>query len=808
MRFRPIRRLAITLGAATLALNLLAPSSMPAKAATGLQACWDLIAAGFDPSTIEIAYNFMTGPYKACVGELTDPTEDAVAIGLIAAGLTAGHDQCMATLEGPADKAIAAALKVSIGQVSPSLDSQLTQIAEGTANDELDTLIKGFGVDLDCACAIAGSGVGEKIKDVADDVVSCGDALGDAFEALGSLLITALGDVFDSWFGEPQNCAPLDLDGLQTGLCGDGVHWSQEFANCGTPWYLPSCDCPQGAQYLGDPNAPGNFVCECPSGQGYVNLANGISTCLQCPPNATAPGDGACQCNVKGQQVQVNYVNQTTCGQGGNGTAGGCVEGFGVPVATCRCPSDTQGAMNGECRDCPSGCSAGPTSISFSSSKQGADGTCSISTGYTQQCAAGQKGAQQAPNSCSCVPACDFGQVQDTAGSPCHFCGDISVAAGGSAGLTYTTGIPVYAKAGSSIGSCQACPGNKVWYLQPGFAPSCQCPPGTISDSCTPFAQCTNSWQHLDALSNTCVDNCPRGQQYLGTKSSDNQKIKDAKGDQYICQACGGDLTTIGNVCAVCPSGSTPDGNGGCSNVCGNNARYVSLAPTELQKKKSQPDAQTNQAELQAAIHAPHRCDACPAGQHANPDDPTTCVNFCAAGFYFSTTVMPTAGTTTVNSNSKFGTVAGLTAKSLCLPCASGKTDPNDATKCVPPRGVVTLPANAPVPPPGVTQMKPNAPTQGLLAICGGNDVALPDGSCCPANAVSADGRSCIATRGAPMLVPAAPQRGVVVSPQTPSRRVVVPPRHAKTLPPAARAPHLRPIPRRCRVIGGRTVCR
>jgi len=816
------RKLIRTVGALAVALFLglvtLTASGTPAKAATGLAACWDLIAQGIDPDTIEMVASLIAN-HQDCVEDLDNPTFDGITAALLIVYL--------------ADKQTVVNGCQQVAKAGSDINNAISWMPDPPKSD---LLAVGDVVQYaNCACTLAESGLGEKVKDIKDDVTSCIAATTDIVGALGGLLINAFGSIFNDLFDQPQDCTPcIDCSYLPNGVCTTaGEQGAQEENNCGTPWYLPFCRCPALSTPLASPANDGAFICECPQGEGYVSApgpGGNIEVCMQCPSNAAAPGDGPCQCNVQGAQIQLVASNQAQpCPAGPPTTAAeiaGCTNGSATyfPLtAVCRCPDPKQGAINGQCQNCPSGCSAGPTSVSFWTSKQDANGTCSDQSGAVQQCPPGTKGAQFGPNSCGCVPACDNDSVMLPGTTSCHQCA--------------STEYPTYddGSGKSSDGHCDTCPSGEIYYpptgqlaaWSGGNVKGCSCPIGqcpTAGGQCAQAVKNCPAGQHPDPFDCSKCDNwCPGGSTFLGLNAQPSNSngappqlgtwtagnlsgtlgfALPNGGPQPICQPCAaGDIH-----CGTCLNGSTPDGNGGCKNFCGTSARYV---PT-VHKGGAGSPGPAGGASINSA--PAYTCVACAAGQQTDRDDLTKCTNICPSGQAYTTALVP-AGGVQASGNPKFGMV-NLAPQSSCTKCESGKTDPHDATNCVPPLGKASLPATGPG---TIMQIEPDKPGQALQTICGGDDVALIDGKCCPRDRVSSDRRFCIAAPPpATVLPPPAgvttapaplPPGGVIFRPQPPGHSGVLPRPHAR--------PGLAPVRprftaprRRCAAIRGKIVCR
>ena len=223
---------------------------------------------------------------------------------------------------------------------------------------------------------------------------------------------------------------------------------------------------------------------------------------------------------------------------------------------------------------------------------------------------------------------------------------------------------------------------------------ACVCKSGYESKwngPCKLITHCANDWQQAND-DGQCVDICPKGWTWptggtppAGPPTTGPGTIKGAATSQGAtqsdvppgCLRCDASLTTRNNVCVACAAGSSPDGNGGCSNFCAGDQRYQSLTPAKHNAKKASSGA--NATTFGPSGVGAYRCIACGKGRKTDPDDPSKCTNICKPGQKFTTTLLGGSG---AHGNVGTKQAEKITIKTGCEDCPSGKTDPNDPTKC------------------------------------------------------------------------------------------------------------------------------
>ena len=283
------------------------------------------------------------------------------------------------------------------------------------------------------------------------------------------------------------------------------------------------------------------------------------------------------------------------------------------------CPLN-EARQNGTCAACPAAkamCQVNPDGNGYTSGTDNysaaTDGSRCIAngTGNMSVCPSNQTASQNG-NSCSCsVPACLDGTIENgtcTCGENAHPVLTANLA-----------GNPNY-----------------------GFKNVCTCNSGftPFQNSCVPAIACSNSWQQGDPATGKCVDICPAGWIPDPSTSSSGSPPKTAPGQisgpngtqgnvsPYPgCMPCGGDLTSRNGQCVACAAGTSPDGNGGCTNSCGPHARFVSLTDLgpetviESKKRKASSAADVSPGKMNLG-----RCVPCSRDQRADPSDPTKCL--------------------------------------------------------------------------------------------------------------------------------------------------------------------------------------
>jgi hypothetical protein len=190
---------------------------------------------------------------------------------------------------------------------------------------------------MNCACAVATSGIGGKIADVVNDVISCGEAFADTVKAVwGDLKSVAKCGEYIITLGFAGSCGgggdgpppPTIIDCTRQGLpydvecdgqqctslinnMGGGSYFSPDYNQacvCPAPMVMVSygqtnprymtCECPIEGEVAVIPG-----VCKCPDGQSLVSLDGNKSApafCGICPAGATNQ-DGYCTSCPAGQ---------------------------------------------------------------------------------------------------------------------------------------------------------------------------------------------------------------------------------------------------------------------------------------------------------------------------------------------------------------------------------------------------------------------------------------------------------------------------------------------------------------------------
>ena len=233
----------------------------------------------------------------------------------LAASFVSHHGECVAYFDDPVFVAIAASLTGSIagGAISPGLCTSILNSKNSPAGQALMSVapvgvVSGY---LDCGCAVASSGIADKIKKIISDMKSCAgtfDPSGAIFSGLDAAGSTA---GFSTLWGLESN-APNKNAGVGNGgaptsesfllnTCPIGQTLAgKKFEAFGS--YAPACFCPPPTQVFsggvyqqqqgnvvtigpgysvgGLPNNGTTFVCAapCPAGLFWEN-----GTCKACP---------------------------------------------------------------------------------------------------------------------------------------------------------------------------------------------------------------------------------------------------------------------------------------------------------------------------------------------------------------------------------------------------------------------------------------------------------------------------------------------------------------------------------------------
>ena len=734
------------------------PAATPAQAGlwNTIKCCARVIADGFDPDvvydTAEMILDhptcvplMVTPPMWALTGAITGQylAADAYVQG-------AGHNMC---------QKIEDMSKQGLNAISSSEFQDILNALPADWKDQLSDISGDLTVVLQmlsCACYAADIG-GPQIEKMIDDAVDC-VGLGSDTKPVDCSTGSASPCIAinsDSQSACPQPSANQVICGQTTQIDG---HWFQSPNTCmscsSIPGGVSSAQCtwvavsPYSNQQMpslndGTCSCGANFQPVCANGAtpspNYGCGAQGDNYLVRCD----CPSPFVAHTNIKGEHV-------CECPGGKPFINGACgCPGALVPRTNgsgqqfCGCAGKGEGLVNGQCQACPSHCEITADghfgSVGYIDPN---NGECHPNAGIAvNSCQAGQK---PDPKICSCVPACDNDSVILAGGDgTCQQCPPTE----------YPSYVDGTGK--SSVGTCGQCAPGLVYYAPTSFMPGvgvgpssdnwpggnnavgCRCPIGMCmkDGQCAQAAACPLDYQHVDPTDCTkCMDWCPDGQRFdgFGNPPSPAAGYQNGSGAPVlgsqnleggyspvgglpsfpICTACPAGQTTRDNKCVACSTGSTSYGDGICKNYCGDSARFVSLAPPAGEKKEG---GHTTVQGNQVSIIPPHSCE----------------------------------------------------------PCASGKIDRNDPTKCLPPLGLAPIPRGPAGPPSGVILIQPDNPNPQLLTP--GGSTAVPKG--------------------------AAPPHGVM----TPLRHSGPPPALRK---PSRPPPKIRPVPRRCTTIRGETVCR
>ncbi len=257
-------------------------------------ACARLVSGSVKASDVQAAYSFVRN-HSACLAKFEDSSFQAVAAALTAARAAKVID---------ANSCAAALTKTS----SPVIQSLINQVGAGVAASHLE-----------CGCAVADSGVAEKLRDIVADIKSCGEGFNPV-----------------DWSNDGLKLAAGGFSGLGDALgIGGGP---AEGPNGGAPTYNYICPA-VGAWMTAGQRSPVGW-CGCPANttQEWGNLANGgdigSSRCVSACAKTDVYRNGSCQPCVSGGLTAggVSYQSYpdatgTQCLTQGSGYAVSCKPG-------------------------------------------------------------------------------------------------------------------------------------------------------------------------------------------------------------------------------------------------------------------------------------------------------------------------------------------------------------------------------------------------------------------------------------------------------------------------------------------------
>ena len=359
----------------------------------------------------------------------------------LAANFVSHHGECVAYFDDPAFVAIAASLTaIANGGMSPGVCKSILNNTSSPAAQALMSVapvavVSGY---LDCGCAVATSGVAEKIKKIISDMMSCAGTFDPSGAIFSGLDAAGSAAGFSTLWGLESN-APNKNAGIGNGGAPTSVTYAlntcpigqtlagKKFEAFGS--YAPSCFCPPPTQVFsggiyqqqpgnavtvgpgyvlgGLPNNGTTFICAapCPTGLYWAN-----GTCKACPdlgPNGSSgPNASHTACNggmtvTPCPQGKVRSTPSGVChlpcsgGQSWSEQNNACVS----PTGSC----DGGQIINGVCHHCQLG---GP--IGIGSAACNPPSQCPAGQQWnlvTKQCQSSGRGRGITP-----VPTCPAGK--------------------------------------------------------------------------------------------------------------------------------------------------------------------------------------------------------------------------------------------------------------------------------------------------------------------------------------------------------------------------------------------------------------
>jgi hypothetical protein len=515
-------------------------------ASAGYDACVRLSTGEISLGDIGKAKDFLAN-HDECIGVLPqlavpgDPVS-IITYFLIAAdatgafgdpGADAGtlYDACIALIPDETLellKKLGISLPDSIQNAIDSHDPNALNDALNYIKQNIPEVAAALG-QMSCACAVATSGLGDKIVKIVNDVISCGEAFADSVKAVwgalksiaecGEYIITV--GLAGSCGGDDGPPPPTIIDCTRQGLPydmyydgtqytsaledkGGGSYYSPDYNQacvCPAPMVMVShgetdprymtCECPVEGEVAAIPG-----VCKCPDGQSLIALdgnKNAPAFCGTCPAGATSQ-DGYCTSCPAGKVPW--YAFQTSA----------------YPADYAPTPDNFCFACGARSRPDANGQSCVPCAVD-----EYVDGNFSCS-----KCAA-QNGEYLNASGTACISnsSCAAGMTVRPAGI-------------GDAG--YNANV-----AGFACG----CPSNSVLY----------------KGACVTELTCNGDFQVADYDNNRCVDSCPRGTVRRNHGGKENPV--------WTCDSCSADSYAANNTCNTCPAGTRSDGNNNCVPECG-----------------------------------------------------------------------------------------------------------------------------------------------------------------------------------------------------------------------------------------------
>jgi|GEM_PF-5348818 len=475
---------------------LLVSAGCIGHAEAGLDSCAVMVNQ-FSPSDIGLAYQFVKD-HGECIARLEDPAFQVVA-GTLTSLATTGvlqPGQCTSILGKPSSQAAQKLLAVADAGV--------------------------VGQYLDCGCAVADSGIAQKIKGLVESAVACAKSM-DPSAAIASGMKKA-GDVLG--LSTLWGMAGSDHDPRAGVGNGGQQQEAYDVAMCPATG-VPFVGWTHG--WDGTPLQPGQRVrnCNCPSptrpyADGkFVDIGQGLFhgptfTCLTCPPNTAKDKYGNCSACMN----KTGLAGFETWEPNRDGST--CVMTHVEPINPCK-PDENWNHRNGLGAVC---CASWQ---SVSKDWNSCESRCPIGRIWDgQDCTACEPDTEKVENSCQACPsgahtsnsspvcvadACPDGQGLLPGGSECMVCPPDTQRKQGGHCEPCTQGA--HSKGGDDFCAIMgfpgvSCPAGTVH--PPNDAVACVCAPGTeeVGGLCQPVETGLHAIGGAGALRNMApATTCP-----------------------------------------------------------------------------------------------------------------------------------------------------------------------------------------------------------------------------------------------------------------------------------------------------------
>jgi hypothetical protein len=280
------------------------------------------------------------------------------------------HGECIANFEDPAFQAVSGTLTsltttgvLHVGQCSSILNNKQSQAAKQLLAIADANVVGNY---LGCGCAVADSGIAQKIQGLVEDVVACAKSIdptaiiADGMEQAGDLLgMSTLwgmaGPDHDPRAGVGNGGAPTEAyeaatcSGTGVPIGGRSTAWDNTALPPGQR--VRTCNCPAPTRVYADDH----FVLDAPG------IFHGPSfRCMACPPNTAKDSYGNCSVCVNksgptGFETWEPNKDGTACEMTNvqlNCTAGSVRDNWGEDCHAC--PANTR-QIGSYCQACPAG---------------------------------------------------------------------------------------------------------------------------------------------------------------------------------------------------------------------------------------------------------------------------------------------------------------------------------------------------------------------------------------------------------------------------------------------------------------------